>query len=69
MDSLRCGQLNEPQPGSTGIQNVANRYRKTPGDGDLAGQPAAVSPPISAASTAPAPPGVGAALAIDAPAK
>ena len=39
MDSLRCSQSNEPQPGSTGIQNVANRYRKTPGMAISLGSP------------------------------
>ena len=51
------------QPMNTGIQQVSTRYSSTDGTPTAAGTPNAASPPISAASTAPTPPGVGAAEA------
>src|ERR1700677_4635483 len=49
------------QPTKTGSQQVSTRYSRTEGTLTAAGTPKAASPPISAASTAPTPPGVGAA--------
>src|SRR5687768_11331762 len=49
------------QPKNTGSQQVRIRYSSTDGTAMAAGTPKAASPPISAASTAPTPPGVGAA--------
>ena len=57
------------QPGRTGNQNVATRYNKTPDKAVPDGIPEAVKPAIRAASTAPIPPGVGAACPIVEPAK
>ncbi len=51
------------QPTNTGSQQVSTRYSSTEGTPMAAGTPKAASPPISAASTAPTPPGVGAAEA------
>src|SRR3984885_15783625 len=51
------------QPMKTGIQQVSTRYSSTDGTPTAAGTPKAASPPINAASTAPTPPGVGAAEA------
>src|SRR5690348_13686851 len=51
------------QPTNTGIQQVSIRYSSTDGTLTAAGTPNAARPPISAASTAPTPPGVGAAEA------
>src|SRR5258708_39546269 len=51
------------QPTNTGSQQVSTRYSSTDGTPTAAGTPKAASPPISAASTAPTPPGVGAAEA------
>src|SRR5271156_606339 len=51
------------QPMNTGSQHVSTRYSSTEGTATAAGTPNAASPPISAASTAPTPPGVGAAEA------
>src|ERR1700712_2398872 len=51
------------QPTNTGSQHVSTRYSSTEGTATAAGTPKAASPPISAASTAPTPPGVGAAEA------
>src|ERR687897_3439707 len=51
------------QPTNTGSQHVSTRYSSTDGTAIAAGSPKAASPPISAASTAPTPPGVGAAEA------
>src|SRR5262249_44841914 len=50
-------------PTNTGSQQVSTRYSSTDGTPTAAGTPKAASPPISAASTAPTPPGVGAAEA------
>ena len=47
-------------PISTGTQQVITLYNSTAGTPTAAGKPNAASPPISAASTAPTPPGVGA---------
>src|SRR6202012_5745211 len=49
------------QPTNTGSQQVSTRYSRTEGTATAAGTPKAARPPISAASTAPTPPGVGAA--------
>src|SRR5258706_11601209 len=49
------------QPANTGNQQVSTRYSNTDGTPTAAGTPKAASPPMSAASTAPTPPGVGAA--------
>ena len=49
------------QPTNTGSQQVRIRYSSTAGTATAAGTPNAARPPISAASTAPTPPGVGAA--------
>src|SRR6201996_6070497 len=51
------------QPTNTGSQQVSTRYSRTDGTATAAGTPKAARPPISAASTAPTPPGVGAAEA------
>src|SRR3984957_17058620 len=51
------------QPTNTGSQQVSTRYSRTDGTATAAGTPKAARPPISAASTAPTPPGVGAAAA------
>src|ERR1700691_752946 len=51
------------QPTKTGSQQVSTRYSRTDGTATAAGTPKAARPPISAASTAPTPPGVGAAEA------
>src|SRR3978361_1502488 len=51
------------QPTNTGSQHVRTRYSSTDGTATAAGTPNAERPPISAASTAPTPPGVGAAEA------
>src|ERR1700738_4891073 len=51
------------QPTKTGSQQVSTRYSSTAGTPTAAGTPNAANPPISAASTAPTPPGVGAAEA------
>src|ERR1700746_767323 len=50
-------------PRNTGSQHVSARYNNTDGTAIAAGTPKAARPPISAASTAPTPPGVGAAEA------
>src|SRR6476646_1503529 len=50
-------------PTNTGSQQVSTRYSNTDGTATAAGTPKAARPPISAASTAPTPPGVGAAEA------
>src|ERR1700754_1401241 len=49
------------QPMNTGSQQVRTRYSSTDGTAIAAGTPNAARPPINAASTAPTPPGVGAA--------
>src|ERR1700712_3618341 len=51
------------QPTKTGSQQASTRYSSTDGTPMAAGTPNAASPPINAASTAPTPPGVGAAEA------
>ena len=56
--------MSATQPGTTGIQNVASRKRKTDGTATSLGIPAATRPAIVAASSAPRPPGVGATVAI-----
>src|ERR1700761_1810875 len=61
--SLRVNQRITGQPTNTGSQQVSTRYSSTDGTLTAAGTPNAASPPISAASTAPTPPGVGAAEA------
>src|SRR3984957_16757003 len=61
--SLRVSQRITGQPTNTGSQQVSTRYSSTDGTLTAAGTPKAASPPISAASTAPTPPGVGAAEA------
>src|SRR6201993_3760660 len=48
---------------NTGSQHVSTRYSSTDGTPTAAGTPKAARPPINAASTAPTPPGVGAAEA------
>src|SRR6478736_7223050 len=50
-------------PTNTGSQQVSTRYSNTDGTATAAGTPKAANPPINAASTAPTPPGVGAAEA------
>src|SRR3984885_6945968 len=59
--SLRVSHCMTGQPMNTGIQQVSTRYSSTEGTLTAAGTPKAASPPISAASAAPTPPGVGAA--------
>src|SRR5215468_9943947 len=49
------------QPTNTGIHVVSTRYSSTDGTAIAAAIPNAARPPINAASTAPTPPGVGAA--------
>src|SRR5271156_6624053 len=61
--SLSVSQRITGQPTKTGIQQVSTRYSSTDGTATAAGTPKAANPPISAASTAPTPPGVGAAEA------
>src|SRR6476469_6086520 len=61
--SLRVSQRMIGQPMNTGSQQVRIRYSSTDGTAIAAGTPNAARPPISAASTAPTPPGVGAAEA------
>src|ERR1700758_5576344 len=51
------------QPTNTGRPQGSTRYNRTDGTATAAGTPKAARPPISAASTAPTPPGVGAAEA------
>ena len=59
---LRVRWLKASQPGSTGSQKVSSRKRQHGGRGDLRGRARRRSGrPIRAASTAPTPPGVGAA--------
>ena len=65
--SLRCSQVNASQPGRIGSQKVTSRNRNTAGTAVSLSRPAAVRPAIRAASTAPIPPGVGAAWAMAAP--
>src|SRR5690606_32756729 len=58
----RCSRWKAPHPGSTGNQNVSTRNSSTAGRPTVTGTPATVVRPVSsAASTAPSPPGVGAA--------
>src|SRR5690242_7216382 len=59
--SLRVSHCITGHPMNTGNQQVSTRYSSTEGTLTAAGRPNAASPPISAASTAPTPPGVGAA--------
>src|SRR3954463_7299205 len=61
--SLRVSQRITGHPRDTGNQQVRTRYSSTDGTATAAATPNAASPPISAASTAPTPPGVGAAEA------
>src|ERR1700735_5898162 len=61
--SLRVNHRITGQPMNTGNQQVNTRYSSTDGTLTASGTPNAASPPISAASTAPTPPGVGAAEA------
>jgi len=51
--------LNAAQPTGTGSQKVSSRNSSTELTATPPGTPAAVSPAVSAASTAPRPPGVG----------
>src|SRR4051812_4474768 len=59
--SLAVSQRITGQPTNTGSQHVSTRYSSTDGTAIAAGSPKAARPPINAASTAPTPPGVGAA--------
>src|ERR1700742_645253 len=59
--SFSVGPRIPDQPTNPGSQQVSTRYSRTDGTPTAAGTPKAASPPISAASTAPTPPGVGAA--------
>src|SRR5271156_5008481 len=61
--SLRVSQRITGEPTNTGSQQVRTRYSSTDGTLTAAGTPKAARPPINAASTAPTPPGVGAAEA------
>src|SRR5829696_437655 len=61
--SLSVNQRIRNQPTNTGSQQVSTRYSSTDGTAMPAGTPNAARPPMSAASTAPTPPGVGAAEA------
>src|SRR6478752_5684505 len=61
--SWRVSQRMIGQPMNTGSQQVRIRYSSTDGTAIAVGTPNAARPPISAASTAPTPPGVGAAEA------
>src|SRR5882757_414558 len=61
--SLLVSQRMIGQPMNTGSQHVNTRYSSTDGTAIAAGSPKAARPPINAASTAPTPPGVGAAEA------
>src|ERR1700758_3717731 len=61
--SFSVSQRITGQPANTGSQQVSTRYSRTDGTPTAAGTPKAARPPISAASTAPTPPGVGAAEA------
>src|SRR3954469_14861824 len=61
--SFAVSQRMTGQPMKTGSQQVSTRYNNTDGTATAAGTPNAARPPISAASTAPTPPGVGAAEA------
>src|ERR1700761_3501495 len=64
---LSVSQRITGQPTNTSSQQVSTRYSSTDGTATAAGTPKAASPPISAASTAPTPPGEGAAEARDPP--
>ena len=66
---VRCRFLNANQPGMVGIQNVIKRNTKVAEIAMPASIPAAVKPAAIAASTAPKPPGVGAACPITEPAR
>src|SRR5882757_10128360 len=59
--SLLVSQRMIGQPMNTGSQHVNTRYSSTDGTAITVGTPNAARPPINAASTAPTPPGVGAA--------
>src|ERR1700760_4339405 len=61
--SLRVSHCITGHPTNTGNQQVSTLYSSTDGTLTAAGTPKAASPPMSAASTAPTPPGVGAAEA------
>src|ERR1700742_4482159 len=61
--SFSVGPRIPDQPTNPGSQQVSTRYSRTDGTATAAGTPKAARPPISAASTAPTPPGVGAAEA------
>src|SRR5437764_8548629 len=61
--SLRVSHRITGQPMNTGSQQVSTRYSRTEGTATAVGTPNAARPPINAASTAPTPPGVGAAEA------
>lgn len=66
---MRCNELNENHPGIVGSQKVTSRNNNTDDTARPPGTPAAVRPADRAASTAPRPPGVGAAWPIVAPAR
>ena len=55
----RSRYFRAPQPNGTGSQKVSSRNSSTALAAAAPGTPAAVSPAVSAASTAPRPPGVG----------
>src|SRR6201997_4007413 len=59
--SFSVSQRITNQPTNTGSQQVSTRYSRTDGTAIPVGTPNAARPPINAASTAPTPPGVGAA--------
>src|SRR5690606_38476786 len=59
--SLRVRWLKASQPGRTGSYSVSSRYSSTAGAATSLGRPTAIRPTVSVASTAPTPPGVGAA--------
>src|ERR1700742_2513751 len=61
--SFSVGPRIPDQPTNPGSQQVSTRYSRTDGTPTAAGMPKAARPPINAASTAPTPPGVGAAEA------
>src|ERR1700712_184939 len=61
--SLAVSQRITGHPMDTGSQQVSTRYNNTDGTATAGLTPNAARPPMSAASTAPTPPGVGAAEA------
>ena len=69
MRPRRVSRVNVAQPGRIGTQNVMRRNSRTDGTAISLSSPTLTRPAISAASTAPRPPGVGAAWPMAEPAR